>query len=362
MQKKINEMDINTDVDTFNKIRGKLKPTDDVNVVDKAEEKTSVSSYPTSSVMEEISTPTNTGIKYLSNVKDPNSGEISKPFTIGEKNYQMVRGISPEKEIILGVYCHDDLNESGENIIHPVDYFEENIAKPFKLKEDGFNYADAEIEHSNRQEYEKAREKEVPTKPVPELMQKKETVSSQPKTENNSLKLGEFKHFIINNQNGKVRKFKKLEELAKANMGDNETYMNLSQFKKHVDETLFGKKAKIAEDDVVPIKPDVQVAIDQMVQKVKPYINKINEPIEKIQFIVKLTNMIQLETSKYPLLMSELKKASDSSFGGTNAPNNPSTTQQTIGISEKRIITKNDLIKDLTNKNVIKTIKIKDIK
>ena len=69
-------------------------------------------------------------IKYLSNAIDSNTGEISKPFTIGEKSYQMVRGITPEKNVVLGVYCFDDLGETGENIIHPVDYFEKNVITP----------------------------------------------------------------------------------------------------------------------------------------------------------------------------------------------------------------------------------------
>jgi hypothetical protein len=36
--------------------------------------------------------------KYLSNVTDASSGEVSKPFIISDKKYQMVRGITPSRE------------------------------------------------------------------------------------------------------------------------------------------------------------------------------------------------------------------------------------------------------------------------
>ena len=75
-------------------------------------------------------------IKYLSNVIDSNTGDVSKPFTIGEKKYQMVRGMTPSKNIVLGVYCFDDFDENNGNLIHPMDYFEENIAKPMKERMD----------------------------------------------------------------------------------------------------------------------------------------------------------------------------------------------------------------------------------
>ena len=75
-------------------------------------------------------------LKYLSNVVDDKTGEISQPFTIGDKKYQMVRGITPDKNVMLGVYCFDDVDGNGENIIHPSDYFEKTIALPMKRSEE----------------------------------------------------------------------------------------------------------------------------------------------------------------------------------------------------------------------------------
>lgn len=302
-------------------------------------------------------------IKYLSNVKDAKTGEVSKPFSIGEKKYQLIRGIKPSKEIVMAVYCLDDKDEAGENIIHPMEHFEENIAKKAVAEggADDFNRAERDFHDKENLAVD---EPAPVAKPAPAAS----PIADKPKTENAaSLKLAEFKHFIVNNKTGKVRKFKRSEELAKANMTEDESYMNLSQFKKHVDATLFGSKKpkqEVSEENDVPIKPDVQVAIDQMVLKVKPYISKINEPIEKIQFLVKLATMLQLEASKYPALISALKKASDESFGGsntTNSTNTTSTTQTTSGIAERKVMTKNQLMESVKQPKVIETIKVKNI-
>ena len=68
-------------------------------------------------------------------MKDENTGEVSAPFAIGNNKYQMIRGIHPSGEVGLAVFCHDETDEAGENIIYPMDYFEENIAKPMMEKE-----------------------------------------------------------------------------------------------------------------------------------------------------------------------------------------------------------------------------------
>lgn len=388
MKKKVNEVDLSMDADTLNKVRGKLKPTDKINLVDKPAG-TSTTSIPSVTIPNPIAEegviePQDPAtIKYLSNVKDSTTGEISKPFSIGNKKYQMVRGTLPSKEVVMGVYCHDDLNEAGENIIHPVDHFEKNIAKP--MKENGFDYAAAEREHHDRADFEAAEAKPsvkpVQTEPKPAVkkIEKEdfdyaaaerehhdradfEAAETKPKTDTkDSLKLAEYKHFVIDKKTGKVRKFKKAEELAKANMTETETYMNLPQFKKHVDETLFGKKEKkneVSEDaTTMPDKPDVTNAIQQMVTRMKPFMDKINEPIEKIQFLVDLTKMMQLSPANYPMLVSALQKAGKSTFG-------KQTSIQTsqVGVNENKVITKNDLIKTTSNINVIRTIKFKDIK
>ena len=105
MNKKVNEVELSMDADTLNKVRGKLKPTDKINLTDKqATTTTSPTSGGLGMTEQAIEPQDQSTIKYLSNVKDSNTGEISKPFTIGTKKYQMVRGLTPSKEVVMGVY------------------------------------------------------------------------------------------------------------------------------------------------------------------------------------------------------------------------------------------------------------------
>jgi hypothetical protein len=152
-------------------------------------------------------------IKYLSNVKDPNTGQIAQPFNILDKKYQMVRGITPDKNTVLGVYCFDELNEDGSNMIYHVDEFESKIAKPMLERE--------------------------------KLTTESEDKSSQPE----SLNLGEYKHFIVNEKNGKFKKFKTIPELAATTMLEDERYMGLHEFKKFFENRVFGapKRKELSE-------------------------------------------------------------------------------------------------------------------
>jgi hypothetical protein len=143
-------------------------------------------------------------IKYLSNVKDPESGQIAQPFSISDKKYQMVRGITPNKSTVLGVYCFDELNEDGSNMIYPVDEFENKIARPMLERE------------------------------------KLTTEGENKSSESESLNLGEYKHFVVNERNGKFKKFKTIPELAATTMLEDERYMGLQEFKKFFENRVFG--------------------------------------------------------------------------------------------------------------------------
>jgi hypothetical protein len=147
-------------------------------------------------------------LEYLSEVMDSETGDISKPFTINGKNYQMVRAITPDRKKVMGVYCMDEVNEDGSNKIYEISEFEETIANKHLKKENTMN------------------------------------TETKPNFEG-------YKHFIVNNKTGKARKFKSIEELAKAQMGENEKYMGVKEFKKFVDEALFGmgKKGMVKELD-----------------------------------------------------------------------------------------------------------------
>lgn len=158
---------------------------------------------------------------YLSEVKDE-SGQISKPFTISGKNYQMCRAKSSDGQKVTAVYALDETDESGKNKIYALDEFEQ-IAKKF-VSESG--------QESGQESPDTEKSVEEPVK-----AEKKEAVTK----ENPSF--AGYKHFIVNNKTGKARKFKSIEELAKASMTEDEKYMGIKEFKKFVDESLFGKRS-----------------------------------------------------------------------------------------------------------------------
>lgn len=166
-------------------------------------------------------------IQYLSNVKHPESGEIAQPFSIADKKYQMVRGMTPDKNIVLGVYCFDEMNEDGSNKIYHVDEFENRVAKPM-------------LE-----------------------MQKLTTESENKSTQPESLNLGEYKHFVVNEKTGKFKKFKTIPELAATTMLEDERYMGLQEFKKFFETRVFGapKRKELAEVGLTGQETDEEMTI-----------------------------------------------------------------------------------------------------
>jgi len=317
MKKKINE--INMDYQTYKKLSGKLNPNDksDITITNDKELPTSSVSASMASQMEEnetIEPQDQATIKYLSNVKGPD-GKVSQPFVINNKKYQMVRGLNASKEVVLCVYCHDDMHDGGDNMIHSMEYFEENIAKPMK-----------EQMGLSGQDIQSAPEKEP----------------------SNDTYLGEYKHFVVNNSNGKVRKFKSIEELAKANMSEEESYLNLPQFKKHVSEKLFGSKNRNLRE-VAPTGDETDEEMNLKAKKLMDLIKKriptniidsIKTPVARREVIAAFAEMIGVPRNQLSTLIASLK---DIAVTTTNID----FQQAQHGITE--------------NKKVLKTIKVKDI-
>jgi hypothetical protein len=142
-------------------------------------------------------------IKYLSNVVDDKTGKISEPFNIGDKNYRMVRGIKPNREVVLSVMCLEDKN------IYEVEQFEKEIALPMKEM----------LERENTQHVAKDDIDEI-----------------------KEMGLSEYKHYVVNEKNNSFKKFKTIQELVKNGLSDEEKYMNLREFKKFYEGKVFGKK------------------------------------------------------------------------------------------------------------------------
>ena len=296
-------------------------------------------------------------IKYLSNVEDANTGEISQPFKIGEKSFQMVMGITPSKEIVMCVYCHDDKDENGENIIHNVNYFEENIVNPY----------------------------------IQEMVQFGDNIAESDDIQ--SLNLSEYNHFYVNEKTLKVRKFKNIQEITKSAINNDETYMGKREFKRFFENQVFGPRGRrMAKNEAsqneelidenaflnfiknpATQRPDVKNAIKNMVKKVKQFIDKLNTPVEKIQYIITLVTMLNLDGPTITKLINGLRALLNSGFGDTEdlEPASTSSTgsspnqQQSFApspVTESKVIRKKDLIVSLDKPKNIKVIKVKDIK
>lgn len=253
---------------------------------------------------------------YVSEVKDSVSGKISQPFTIGGKKYQMVRALSPDNEKVMGVYSFDDTDELGENLIYDVKDFE-NIAKKAVDEEEA--------------------QAKVIAEPAPEAKAEEpaETEEAESAEERMNPSFAGFKHFIVNKKTGKARKFKSIEELAKATMGEGEAYMGLKSFKKFVDEALFGagKKASISEEDIATAGEDdieMSVMAEKLMTQIKTkiptsIIASIKTPVAQREVIAAFAKMIGVPRNGLSTLIAGLKDMSK-----TNVPVSESTGRKTI--------------------------------
>ena len=365
-------------IDQYKKIKGTLDPKTPVTIIDKTQ-------VQPSGVMEEdemlepeaVITPQDDAtIKYLSNVRDNKTGKVSQPFTIGDKSYQMVRGIKPSKEIVMAVFCHDELNESGENVIHPIEHFEKTIVQPIMEKE-----------AMMQQEAMFGNDIEEKVKPEPKGME--------------SLNLSEFKHYLVNEKTGKFRKFKNVVELAAAVMAENEKYMPIKEFRKYFEEKVFGGKPKRSEEVIneliadapaapvaaQPVPGAAPVADDDatLLSKAKRLVKSMDEVPrvdkslnylansknykEKTQALNAFLDRINIKPGDVPKYLAtvknvgkEIKQAGAPAPAAAATAPAASTELAPLGVAERKIMTKAELTESLSQPKVIKTIKVKDIK
>lgn len=253
-------------------------------------------------------------LEYLSEVIDSESGEISKPFKIDGKKYQMVRAITPNKEKIMGVYSFNEVDENGNAVIYDVNEFEKKLLN----------------NKSNKTKHEK--------------------MENENKTSNS---FEGYKHFIVNPKLGKARKFKTIEELAKAKMDEGEKYMGIKEFKKFVDEALFGARKTIKEN---PEEMDGQ-SDEEMHAKAKKLMDLISKRIpsniigtiktNKVaqrEVIAAFAELIGVPRNGLSQLIAGIKDIAKSQTGTQQSSQTDTSGQMNEG------------------KKVIKKIKIKDIK
>ena len=244
-------------------------------------------------------------LEYLSEVKDSESGDISQPFTIKDKKYQMVRAINSKKEKVMGVYSFDEKDETGNNVIYGIEEFEQKIVNKKNSKNEKM-----ENESKLNQPFEG------------------------------------YKHFIVNGKTGKARKFKKIEELAKAQMTEDEKYMSVKEFKKYLDETLFGTGKKSSVNEVSPTGKETDEEMNVKAQKLMTMIGKRIPP-----------NVINsIKTNK--IAQREVIAAFAELIG---VPRN-GLTQLISGLRDLAKTPKDQQQPVTESKKVIKTIKVKDIK
>ena len=266
-------------------------------------------------------------IKYLSNVKDSKTGEISKPFTIGAQKYQMIRGLDDAKQIVMAVFAHDETDENGDNIIYSVDEFEKNIALPM-LETMGLRGQDIGM------------------------------VGDEPMTEVKDDTYEGYKHYLVNKETNEVRKFKTIEEMLSSDKLDTEEYMGVGKFKKHMNEKLFGSKKRNVEplNEVTPTGEESDEEMNIKAKKLMDMIGKriptniiktITTPVAQREVIAAFAELIGVPRNGLNKLIMGLKVLAK---------------QEVTPVAESKIITKNELTESLKKHKIIKTIKIKDIK
>ena len=264
-------------------------------------------------------------IKYLSNILDDN-GEPSPTFSISDKRYQLVNGLDSEDQKVMAVFCLDDLNENGDNLIHSVDYFDKTIATPMKEK---LEMESAHMQGSNIQS-------------TPDIQEVK----------NDSYE--DCKHFLVNRKTNEVRKFKSIKEMLTTNKLDEEDYMGVSEFKKHMNEKLFGSKKRKVEtlNEITPNGEETDEEMNLKAKKLMELIAKripsnvidtIATPVAKREVIAAFAELIGVPRNGLSSLINGLKVLA----------------KEPVPVSESKVITKNQLMESLKPNKIVK---VKDIK
>jgi hypothetical protein len=230
----------------------------------------------------------------------------------------MVRALTPDRQKVMAVCSLDDVDEMGKNVIYDLQEFEEKIAK--KSLGEGMPHHDDE----DKTDFHPSGSSD---------WGKKDNVPS----------FEGYKHFIVNNKTGKARKFKSIEELAKAQMNEDEKYMSVKEFRKYVDETLFGSVKKNVVNEVGLTGSETDEDMNVKAQKLMKMINKRipvaiidqikTNKIAQREVIAAFAEMVGVPRNGLAQLIAGLKKLAKTTTA--------STQQQTAQVQTegKKIIT-----------------------
>jgi hypothetical protein len=256
-------------------------------------------------------------LDYLSDLHDKSTGDISQPFTINGKNYQMCRAMNPKKEKVLGVYSIDESSDDN-HVIYEVDYFENNIISGTPA-----------VKPST----------DAPT-PVTQDAGPMETKESEQPS------FAGFKHFIVNRKSGKSRKIKNLSDLAKAQMTEDEEYMGVNDFKKWIDEMLFGAKKKMMQEEA-PTDPTIiassQKLMDMISQRISPQViqNIQKNTIAQREVIIAFAKMIGVPANELNKIINGIRSVTTK--GPSTTQTDASSTTTATAVAESKIVKKKDL-------------------
>ncbi len=353
--KKINNEALNVTSDQLSKdasLKNYMKSPDgqktDINIVDKNKARNSASitnsTSPTTTTLEEedvIVQPQQT-LKKVSYVVDKATGQISPRFLIGDTEYQMVRAMQPDRNIVLAV------ENCGDGTIYTVEDFDRNIATPAR-----------DAEELNEVE------------PIPSIDPPSHKIGGNPNEDYidflNLNDLKGYRDFFVNPKTGEVvAKFKNAREMIKSGikLEEDHDYMDAKQLRRfRFSNSMKNDSEEVSEDvDLGKLQSDVKKLSKLIKDKFMIALEKINTPIEQSQFLVAMANEIGVPFAKLTSIINSFKDISKDQKNDTPVINMTTDTSDTSlgNVAERKIITKNQLLESIKPNS--KKIKVKDVK
>lgn len=313
-------------------------------------------------------------VEYLSNIKD------EKPFDINGDKYEFVYGLYPNGERKPAVYCFKD----GTTISY--DWFEEHLKPHRKLDEENNQTNENNIDTTNLYKFlkdalykmedldyaKKAQMLEQELLKHFDIKKKQMEEGSniiRPKDSNgNDIRINMRVVDPITNNVGHVMQFAlgpNNEEMVAVE------WINGSKTKVLPNTIIVNDTTKIVREqdntqtqnttvnniNIPKLQQDVKILVDKMEAVAGPLLKKIDKPVEQAEFIAAMAERVGVPRDKLSNIIGQLRTISNKV--PTQVVN--TNTQTTNQVAENKI-KKKDLVNLVTKPNVIKTIKVKDIK
>lgn len=351
--KELNNEALNVTSDQLSKdasLKNYMKSPDgkktDINIVDKNKPNsataTNTTSPTTTTLEEDAMVDAQPQLKKLSLLVDIASGQVSPPFEINGKQYQMVRAIDKNRQVVKGV---EDMTDG--NIYHEED-FDRNIATPARDMEQG----------------------PMPSIDPPQHQMQEMTKQNDNEAYIDYLNLNDlkgYKDFFVNPKTGEVvAKFKNARDMIKSGikLEEDHDYMDAKQLRRLRFSNSMKSDEGLEEDvNLGKLQNDVKKLSKLIKDKFMIALEKINTPLEQSQFLVAMANEIGVPFAKLTSIINSFKDISKDQENSADSDviqmNTSSTTSTMANAAESRVITKNQLAESIKPSN---KIKIKDIR